>query len=65
MRVAWHGEAEAEMIEAAQFYDERVRGLGADFLNAIDETVERIVENPDRFPTVEHDIRRCRVKRFP
>ena len=65
MRVAWHPEAEAEMIEAAQFYDERVHGLGADFLDAIDEAVERLLANPHRFPIIENDIRRCRVKRFP
>lgn len=65
MRVTWHPHAEDELVESARFYDGRVGGLGADFLDAVDATVEQILSSPERFPVVEHEIRRCRVKRFP
>ena len=65
MSVTWHPEAEVEMLEAARFYNQRVAGLGADFLDAVDAAIGRIASDPTRFPRVEGDIRRCRVKRFP
>jgi len=65
MRVVWHPEAEDEAIEAARFYNRRVRGLGSEFLDSIDEAIEQIISDPMRFALIENDIRRCRVKRFP
>lgn len=46
MRVAWHPQAEDEMLEAARFYDQRVAGLGGDFLDAIDAAVDQITGDP-------------------
>ncbi|MDZ7620497.1 MAG: type II toxin-antitoxin system RelE/ParE family toxin [Patescibacteria group bacterium] len=65
MQVTWHPEAESEVVEAAAFYNRRVPGLGADFLDSVDAAVARIVDDPSRFAGIEEDIRRCRVKRFP
>ena len=65
MRVIYHPEAEAELIEAAQFYGQRVAGLGAEFLAAVDESVRGIEEAPDRWRTVEQDVRRYLMRRFP
>ena len=65
MTVIYHPEAEAEMIEAAQFYARRVAGLGAEFLAAVDEAVSGIMEAPDRWRTVEKDVRRYLLRRFP
>ncbi len=65
MRVTWHPQAEHEVVEAATFYNQRVPGLGAAFLDSVDAAVAGIVDDPRRFASVEEDIRRCRVKRFP
>ena len=65
MRVTWHPQAEDEMVEAARVYNRRVAGLGADFLDAVDAAIDQIASDPKRFPRVEGDIQRCRVKRFP
>ena len=32
-----------EIREAAEFYDDRVSGLGADFLDEVDAAIERIL----------------------
>ena len=65
MQVIYHSEAEAELIEAAEFYESRLRGLGVDFLTTVDSAVSVIQTHPERFPVVEGDIRRCRLSRFP
>jgi len=65
MRVIYHPEAELELIEAAQFYSQRVPGLGADFLVSIDEAVRTIMSAPDRWRTVARDVRRYLLPRFP
>ena len=65
MTVIYHPEAEAELIEAARFYARRVDGLGAEFLAAVDDAVRGIEEAPDRWRTVERDVRRYLLRRFP
>jgi hypothetical protein len=37
----------SEIREAAEFYEERVPGLGADFLDEVDATMERILGFPE------------------
>lgn len=36
MRLIYHPDAEAELIEAARFYEQRIHGLGARFLDSRD-----------------------------
>jgi toxin ParE1/3/4 len=65
MRVIYHPDAEAELIEVAQFYNRRVPGLGEDFLDAVDAAVNIVVEAPERWRPVERDVRRYLLSRFP
>jgi plasmid stabilization system protein ParE len=62
-------EADAEMAEAARWYERNRVGLGLEFLAAVDAAVTRIEENPrigSRPPGVDDDeIRRVFVRRFP
>jgi toxin ParE1/3/4 len=65
MRITWHPEAEDELIKAAKFYNQRVAGLGVDFLDAVDSAVRHITRDPKLFPLLKSGIQRCRVTRFP
>ena len=65
MRLIYHPDAEAELIEAAQFYEERVSKLGAQFLGAVDRAIGVILEAPDRWNIIEADIRGYLMPRFP
>ena len=65
MQVTYHPEAEQELRESARFYESRLAGLCDEFLDAVNAAVHSILADPERFPVVEDDIRRCRVKRFP
>jgi plasmid stabilization system protein ParE len=62
-------EADAEMAEAARWYEMHRAGLGIEFLDAIDTTVAQVAEAP-RMGTVvpgvpDETIRRRPVRRFP
>jgi plasmid stabilization system protein ParE len=58
-------EAEADINEARQGYESRKHGLGADFLNCVEDALDRIVANPFWFPVVHEDVRRAIVRQFP
>jgi hypothetical protein len=52
MPVRFHPQAEAEMIEAAAYYEGRQDGLGKRFLAAVQDAVNNIVINPRLYPVV-------------
>jgi plasmid stabilization system protein ParE len=62
-------EAEAEMADAARWYESHHARLGTEFLDAVDAAVDRIAENPkvgSMVPGVsDSEIRRRPVRRFP
>lgn len=65
-----HPEAREGLREAANWYDAEVTGLGSDFLDAIDESLQRIVDWPlsaPVFPGWEDtpSVRSMRVRVFP
>jgi toxin ParE1/3/4 len=65
LKVVYHPEAEAELIEAARYYEQKVTGLGADFLDEVDRGVQLILRAPFRWRVIEEDIRRYCIRRFP
>jgi mRNA-degrading endonuclease RelE of RelBE toxin-antitoxin system len=62
-------EAEEEAEASAIWYDEQLVGLGDDFLDELSAALQRIEDDPARFPKLETSkskrIRRCRLNRFP
>jgi plasmid stabilization system protein ParE len=58
-------EAEAEMADAFNWHEDRVAGLGCEFLMAIDACLQRITRNPDQHPLVHKTVRRALLRRFP
>jgi len=65
MRLIYHPDAEAELIEAARYYESRVATLGAQFLDDADRAVSMIVETPQRWSIIQEDVRRYFMPRFP
>lgn len=63
--VAFLPPAEEEMVAAAQYYEARSHGLGADFLDEVERNVEAISSHPRTAPVVREGIRRRLLKRFP
>jgi plasmid stabilization system protein ParE len=67
MSLSWliRPEAEAEIAEAKDWYDEKRRGLGDDFLECVDATLERIRRNPESYAVIYKTLRRAMVRRYP
>ncbi|MEP7199425.1 MAG: type II toxin-antitoxin system RelE/ParE family toxin [Chloroflexota bacterium] len=65
MSVAFHPEAREELLAAAEYYESQQTGLGRRFIEAVADAVQRIQATPFMFQTVEGELRKCRVLRFP
>jgi len=59
--------AEAEFYEAIAFYDIQRQGLGQEFAKEVEDTIERIKQNPEAWTsvTLSKRTRRCLTNRFP
>ena len=57
--------AEADLEDAAQWYEEERAGLAARFLSEVDRTFARIRASPLQFPTVAGNVRRALLHTFP
>jgi plasmid stabilization system protein ParE len=64
-RLVIRPEAHAEVAEAAQWYDERSRGLGRDFLRAFRAATDVLRRNPYLYQIIFEDMRRVVMRRFP
>lgn len=65
MNIAFHPEASLELVEASHFYDSRQEGLGDRFLDALDEALEAIQEDPLIWKPDRRGRRKYLVWRFP
>jgi plasmid stabilization system protein ParE len=63
--VVFQRAARRELDEAALWYEDRRAGLGSQFVLEMDHAIELLLENPQRFPVIHHDIRCARARRFP
>jgi len=59
-------EAENELNISKEFYDSKQENLGKGFVKEVDNTIDRIAENPEQFLKVKlKQVRKARVNRFP
>jgi toxin ParE1/3/4 len=58
-------EAKAEFDSAADWYEQKQKGLGIDFILRVGEVFKRIAGNPGMHPVVYKDVRRALLKKFP
>ncbi len=64
-RVLFRPEAEAEIAGAAEWYESRGRGLGAEFLRSLDAVIAHVQRYPTHYPLVFSNVRRAVLRRFP
>jgi hypothetical protein len=64
-RIAFRSAARAEFDEASDWYERQRVGLGAEFIAAVQETLDRISAAPEAHSPVFNDTRRALVRRFP
>jgi toxin ParE1/3/4 len=58
-------EAEHEIQEAFDWYEERSEGLGSEFLRAADACFSTVQRNPAAYPIVHEQVRRALLRKFP
>lgn len=65
MKSVWfHPDADAEMTEAAQYYEERTPGLGLTFLDAVETAAGKVLLEPEAYGLVGQEIRQKLLDRF-
>lgn len=57
--------ARDEYREAAEHYLNESPRMAAAFVDQIEATIGRVRDNPTTWRILEHDVRRCLVRRFP
>lgn len=57
--------AAREIREAAKFYEDRVAGLGFDFVGEVRAAIRLIQMHPQAWHQLDAAFRRCRIRRFP
>jgi len=65
MEILFHKLAKNELIKSRDYYDDIILGLGEHFINEFEKSLDRIKENPNLYPKVLKDIRKCNLKIFP
>jgi plasmid stabilization system protein ParE len=58
-------EAEVDLAEAIAYYETQLSGLGDEFVAAVEQQLERIVENPALYQVLHRGVRRAVMRRFP
>ena len=64
-KISFHEDANAEMVHAAQYYEEKAYGLGSSFLDAVEDGVKKILKNPETYQLISDEIRHKILDRFP
>ncbi len=57
--------AEAELAEAARWYENQAAGLGQEFLNEFEAAMDRIICFPEAWAKIGARHRRCLFRSFP
>lgn len=65
MRIEYHPAIEADLVHIRDYYNERCRNLGNDFIDEFERQVLRIAANPCRWMVARGDTRRALMRRFP
>ena len=58
-------DAERDIEDAAQWYELQRQGLGHEFMDSVEQTLNRISENPSLYPVVHRGSRRALIRKFP
>jgi plasmid stabilization system protein ParE len=62
--VRFRASAQRDVQQAFEFFEARSAGLGAEFLERVEQATDRISRNPETYQTVFQDVRRANLKQF-
>lgn len=64
-QVLIQSEAELDLQDIYNWYEQRSQGLGSEFIRVVDASLATIQRNPQSFPVVYKQLRRKLIRRFP
>jgi plasmid stabilization system protein ParE len=64
-KILFTPEAEEEIAEAFEWYEQHVLGLGAEFLRAVEAAVASAARGPLQYPVWRRGARRVLLRKFP
>jgi len=64
-KVLFHPSAESDYVQAYQWYEERLEGLGERFNYAVERQVMLILKNPEHYQLKKRGCRESKVIMFP
>ena len=65
MKISFLQEAQFELDEAIEYYNNQMVNLGYDFLNEVLNAIERASSFPEAWHPLSENTRRCQTRRFP
>lgn len=65
MKIQFLDKAQIELDDAIEYDNNELNGLGAEFLQQVLNTLERIVDFPLAWHPLSKNTRRCQTRRFP
>ena len=65
MHFHFHPDAEEEFNSVIDYYEGCQKNLGLDFAYEVHQTIQRVLEFPTAWQSIDGDIRRCLTNRFP
>jgi hypothetical protein len=65
MKLKFHPEARIELNKAVDSYEERREGLGWEFFEEVQATIQRVLDFPSAWSRLSATTRRCLTNRFP
>lgn len=64
-RLVVRPKAEADILRAYRWYESEFEGLGMQFIESLDDGLERISENPLHYAEIAGGVRRKLLNKFP
>lgn len=64
-RLVVQARARGEIADAHAWYEAQARGLGAEYLRALDAVLQRVAREPALYAPVHGTVRRAMLRRFP
>jgi plasmid stabilization system protein ParE len=64
MRYSFHPAADRELLEAFNYYEDRVESLGYGFLDEVEKAIQFLLAHPEAAPRVGAEVRSYTLDRF-
>ena len=65
MKFFFHPEAETELSDAVDFYEQQRAGLGRRLFEEVQTTIQQVCEHPRAWEQLDSQTHRCLTNRFP